>query len=72
MEFHQKISMPNYQKINTMVKRRKDQKLRSRNFDAGHGRNESGAVVESPTMRHVSRTHRVALDWLFDMTNLDP
>ena len=20
----------------------------------------------SPTMRHVSRTHRVALDWLFD------
>ena len=26
----------------------------------------------SPTMRHVSRTHRVALDWLFDRTNLDP
>ena len=26
----------------------------------------------SPTMRHVSRTHRVALDWLFDMINLDP
>ena len=25
----------------------------------------------SPTMRHVSRTHRVALDWLFDRTNLD-
>ena len=24
----------------------------------------------SPTMRHVSRTHRVALDWLFDRTNL--
>ena len=23
-------------------------------------------------MRHVSRTHRVALDWLFDRTNLDP
>ena len=22
-------------------------------------------------MRHVSRTHRVALDWLFDRTNLD-
>ena len=31
-------------------------------------------VVEgrSPTMRHVSRTHRVALDWLFDRINLDP
>ena len=28
-------------------------------------------VIEgrSPTMRHVSRTHRVALDWLFDRIN---
>ena len=26
----------------------------------------------SPTMRHVSRTYRVALDWLFDRSNLDP
>ena len=26
----------------------------------------------SPTMRQVSRTHRVALDWLFDRINLDP
>ena len=26
----------------------------------------------SPTMRHVFRTHRVALDWLFDRINLDP
>ena len=25
----------------------------------------------SPTMRHLSRTHRVALDWLFDQINLD-
>ena len=25
----------------------------------------------SPTMRHVSRTHRVALDWLFDRIKLD-
>ena len=25
----------------------------------------------SPTMRHVSRAHRVALDWLFDRINLD-
>ena len=25
----------------------------------------------SPTMTHVSRTHRVALDWLFDKINLD-
>ena len=26
----------------------------------------------SPTMRPVSRTHRVALDWLFDRISLDP
>ena len=26
----------------------------------------------SPIMRHISRTHRVALDWLFDRINLDP
>ena len=26
----------------------------------------------SPTMRHVSRTHSFALDWLFDRINLDP
>ena len=25
----------------------------------------------SPTLRHVSRTHRVAVDWLFDRINLD-
>ena len=30
-----------------MVKRSVDQKLRLRNFDAGHGRIESGAVVKS-------------------------
>ena len=39
---------------------------------------ENEAVIKmiingrSPTMRHVSRTHRVALDWLFDRINLDP
>ena len=26
----------------------------------------------SPTVRHVSRNHRVALDWLFDRIFLDP
>ena len=26
----------------------------------------------SPTMRHVSRTHRVARDWLLDRINVDP
>ena len=48
MEFHQKMSVPNYQKLTTMVKRSIDQKLRFRNFAASHGRIESGAVVKSP------------------------
>ena len=47
MEIHQKISMPNYQNLKTMVKRSTDQKLRLRNFDARHGRIEPGAVVEN-------------------------
>ena len=38
--------------------------------------NEAGIKMiirgRSPAMRHVSRTHRVALDWLFDRINLDP
>ena len=34
---------------------------------------DNKAVIRSPTMRHhVSRTHKVALDWLFDRINLDP
>ena len=39
---------------------------------------ENEAVIKmiikgrSPTMRHVSRTHRVALNWLFDRINLEP
>ena len=47
MEIHQKISVPNYQKLKTIVKRSIDQKLRLRNFDARHGRIESGAVIKS-------------------------
>ena len=34
--------------------------------------NEAVIKGRSPTLRHVSRTHRVALDWLFDRINLDP
>ena len=47
LEIHQKISMPNYQNLKTMLKRRKDQKRRLRNFDARHKRIETGAVVTS-------------------------
>ena len=34
LEIHQTISTPDNQKLKTMVKRSKDQKLRLRNFDA--------------------------------------
>ena len=47
MEIHQKISMPNYQKLKTMAKRSIDQKLRLRHFDARHGTIETGAVVKN-------------------------
>ena len=47
MEIHQKISMPNCQKLRTMVKRSIDQKLRLRNFDARHGKIETRAVVKN-------------------------
>ena len=47
MEIHQKISVPNYQKLKTMAKRSIDQKLRLRNFDVRQGKIETGAVVKS-------------------------
>ena len=43
MEIHQKISMPNYQKLKTKVKRSIDQKLRLRNCltpDTGKSKQE--------------------------------
>ena len=47
MEIHQKISMPNCQKLKTMVKRSIDQKLQLGKFDASNERIETGAVVTS-------------------------
>ena len=47
MEIHQKISMANYQKLKTMVKRSVNQKLRLRNLDARHGKIATGAVVKN-------------------------
>ena len=47
MEIHQKMSVPNYQKLKTMVKRSIHQKLRLRNFDARQVKIESGAVGKS-------------------------
>ena len=47
MEIHQKISLPNYQKLKTMVERSIDHKFRLRDFDARNERTETGAVVTS-------------------------
>ena len=47
MELHQKISLPNHQKLKTIVKRIMDQKLRLRNFDARHGKIGTGAMVKN-------------------------
>ena len=38
---------------------------------AGQGANKMIIKGRNPTMRHVSRTHRVSVDWLFDRINLD-
>ena len=48
------------------------------NSSQGESQENNEALIKmiikgrSPTMRHMSRTHRVALDWLFDRINLDP
>ena len=51
MEVHQKISMPNHRKLRTMVNRRKDQKLRLRNFDGRNERIETGSAHESQGLK---------------------
>ena len=64
MEIHQKISMPDYQKLKTMVKRSTEQKLRSRNFDARNERIGTGAVVKSRRgQRGVQRGKGVCYQW---------
>ena len=70
MENRQKISMPDYQKLKTMVKRSTDQKLRLRNFDARNERIETGAVV---TNRNVSApNHFVIIGILPNVNSVNP
>ena len=47
MEIHQKKAGPDYHRLKTMVKRRRDQKLRLRHVDARNERFGTGAVVTS-------------------------
>ena len=46
MEIQQKMSRPDYQKLNTMVKRSTDQKLRLRNFDGQINTNPMSSKIE--------------------------
>ena len=64
MEIHQKISIPNYQKLKTMVKRSTDQKLRLRKFDARNERIETGTVVTSRRrLSGIDRGKGVCYQW---------
>ena len=64
MEIHQKISLPNYQKLKTLVKRSIDQNLRLRFFDARHGRIEEGALVKSQkALSGVERGKGICFQW---------
>ena len=64
MEIHQKISMPNNQKLKTMVKRSIDQKLLLRNFDARRGKIGTGAVLKSRKgLSGVERGKGVRYQW---------
>ena len=60
----QKIPMPDYEQLKTMVNRNTNQKLRLRNFDARNERNETGAVVSCRSgQRGVERGQRECCQW---------
>ena len=64
MEIHQKISMPNYQKLKTMVNRSFCQKLRLRNFNARNDRIETGTVVTNRRgLSGIERGKGVGYQW---------
>ena len=64
MEIHQKISMPDYQKLKTMAKRSLDQKLRLQNFDSRNERIRTGAMATSRRgSSGVERGQRECCQW---------
>ena len=64
MEIHQKISVPDYQKLKTMVKRSIDQKLPLRKFEARNERIETNAAVTSRRgLNGVERGQGVCYQW---------
>ena len=64
MEIHQKVSVPSYQRLKTMVKRSIDYKLRLRNFDARHEKIKTGAVVKNHRgLSGVERGKGICYQW---------
>ena len=64
MEIHQTKAGPDYHRLKTMVTRSIEQKLRSRNFDARHGRLETGAAVKNRKgLSGVERGRGVCYQW---------
>ena len=58
----------------TLHSKTKVQKVESQLYIFEHNEPVIKMIIKgrSPTMRHVSRTHRVALDWLVDRINMEP
>ena len=61
MEIHQKISMPKYQRLKTMVRRSIGQKLRLRNFDARQEKIEEGCSGQGSKGRKVLKEEKVVV-----------
>ena len=66
-EIHQKKAGPDYHRLKTMVKRRKEQNLRIKNFEARNGNYETSAMVKNQgTKQRVQRTLGDCLQWKAD------
>ena len=55
MEIHQKKAGPDYHRKKTMVKRRIEQNLRIKNFEARNGNYETNAVVKNQGQNSVNK-----------------
>ena len=67
LEIHQKKIEPDYQRLNTMVKRSIEQNLRVKNFESRHGNYETNAVVKNQgTKQRVQRILGDCWQWEFN------
>ena len=59
IEIHESMSMLDYQRLQIMVKRTIEQKIRTRNFQARHERNGIGAVSKDRKQKSGGERGRV-------------